>query len=75
MLMYLQHVHILYVWTLLGAPGLEQRRYLGLLALLLGARTLVGAFGIAIRSKDATRHTILGGKQKVAGAVQHQKWS
>ena len=31
-------------------------RYWGLLALLLGARTLLGAPAIATRSKDATRN-------------------
>ena len=33
----------------------EQRRYKGLLAFLLEARTLLGAPGTATRSKDASR--------------------
>ena len=33
----------------------EQRRYEGLLALLLGATTLLGAPGLTTRSKDAIR--------------------
>ena len=43
---------------LLGAPGLATRSKdatMGLLASLLGARTLLVAPGLATRSKDATR--------------------
>ena len=42
---------------LLGAPGIATRaswdRYEGLLALLLGTRTLLGAPGLTTRNKDA----------------------
>ena len=38
-------------WTLLGAPGLTTTSGSGLLALLLGARTLLGALGLATRNK------------------------
>ena len=42
----------------------KQHRYSGLLALLLGARTLLGAPGIATGSKDASRLEAIASRKK-----------